>query len=86
MSMEEEEEVVSFLIRSAKIGYPIIGVVQEIVASKGIQTVLSDGWWARFEKHHPSITLRKAASLSYARAMASDQKCPTATLIYWKTH
>ena len=61
--MEEEEEVVSFLIRSAKIGYPhtrhqIMGIVQ------GIQTVISDGWWERFKKRHPSITLREAASLS----------------------
>ena len=77
--MEEEEEVVSFLIRSAKIGYPhtrhqIMGIVQEIVASKGIQTVISDGWWERFKKHHPSI-MREAVSLSYARAMASDLEC-----------
>ena len=76
----EEEEIVSFLIRCAKIGYPhirhqVMGLVQKIISSKDIQTVLSDGWWERFKKRHPSITLREAASLSYARAMASDQEC-----------
>ena len=80
LTMEEEEEIVSFLIRCAKIGYPhtrhqVMGLVQEIISSKGIQTVLSDGWWERFKKRHPSITLREAASLSYARAMASDREC-----------
>ena len=52
-----------------------MGLVQEIISGKGIQTVLSDGWWERFKKRHPSITLREAASLSYARAMASDREC-----------
>ena len=80
LSIEEEEEIVTFLIRCAKIGYPhtrhqIMGLVQEIISGKGIQTVLSDGWWERFKKRHPSITLREAASLSYARVMASDQEC-----------
>ena len=60
--MKEEEEIVSFLIRCAKIGYPhtrhqIMGLVQEIVSGKGIQTMISDGWWERFKKRHPSITL-----------------------------
>ena len=80
LSMEEEEEIVSFLIRCAKIGYPhtrhqIMGLVQGIVSNKGIHTVISDGWWERFRKRHPNITLREAASLSYARAMASDREC-----------
>ena len=37
--------------------------------------MICDGWWERFKKRHPSITLREAASFSYARAMASDQEC-----------
>ena len=52
-----------------------MGLVQEVVNGKGIEAVISDGWWERFKKCHPSITLREAASLSYARAMASDQEC-----------
>ena len=76
----EEEEIVSFLIRSAQIGYPhtchqVMGLVQEVVKGKGIEAMISDGWWEQFKKCHPSITLREAASLSYARVMVSDQEC-----------
>ena len=46
----EEEETVSFLICSAQIGYlhtrhQVMGFVQEVVNGKGIEAVISDGWW-----------------------------------------
>ncbi len=78
LSPEEEEELVSFLVKCARIGYPhtrkqVMSLVQEIVNAKGIITTISDGWWERFKQRHPMITLRVAAPLSYARAMASDR-------------
>ena len=45
----EEEELASFLIRCAKIGYPrtrsqVLGLVQQIVNSKGLDASVSNGW------------------------------------------
>ena len=79
LSREEEEELVTFLIRCAGIGYPhtryqIMAIVQEMLEGKGIQASISDGWWERFRKRHPEITLRVAAPLSFARAMATDRE------------
>ena len=77
LTIEEEEEFVSFLVECAKIGYPhtrkqAMALMQEIMNEKGITTTISEGWWERFKGRHPSITLRVAAPLSYARAIASD--------------
>ena len=63
----------------AKIGYAhtrkqVIALVQQIVESKGISTVVSSGWWERYIKRHPQVTLRVAVPLSMARAMASDRE------------
>ena len=76
LSIEEEEELASFLIETAKIGYPhtkrqVLAVVQEMVDAK-ISTTVSNGWWERFSKRHPKITLRAAVPLSLARAIVSD--------------
>ena len=78
LSPEEEEELVSFLIKCARIGYPhtrkqVMALVQAIAKGKGIETTISDGWWERFKQRHSNITLRIAAPLSFARAMASDR-------------
>ena len=51
LSSEEENELVCFIVRCAKIGYPkteAIAIVQLIVESKGIHTTISNGWWERF--------------------------------------
>ena len=79
LSLEEEEELVSFLVKCAKIGYPhtrqqILGIVQEIVNSRNSDVVVTNGWWERFRQRHPHITLRTAVPLSYVRAMAQDQQ------------
>ena len=51
-----------------------MSLIQEIVSKKGIDTVISEGWWERFEQRHPNISLRVAAPLSFARAMAPDRE------------
>ena len=78
LSPEEEEQLVSLLIKCARIGYPhtrkqVMALVQAIAKGKGIETTISDGWWERFKQRHSNITLRIAAPLSFARAMASDR-------------
>ena len=73
LNTEEEEELTSFLLEMAKIGYAhtrkqVIALVQQI------STVVSSGWWERYIKRHPQIALRVAVPLSMARAMASDRE------------
>ena len=73
----EEEELVSFLINTARIGYShtikqILHLVQQIVDDKGIDTIVTYGWWERFRKRHPSLTVRVAVPFSLSRAIASD--------------
>ena len=73
----EEEELASFLICCAEIGFPrtrnqVLGLVQQIVQSKGISKSVSNGWWEKFNQRKPHITLRSPMSLAHARAIASD--------------
>ena len=77
LTAEEEEELASFLVQTARIGYPhtrkqVFSLVQQILDDKGIQTTITNGWWERFHHRHPNLTLRSAVSLSYVRVMASD--------------
>lgn len=77
LTTEEEEELCSFLVQVAKIGYPktkqqVLALVQQIVSSKGIVTTVSNGWWERFSQRNPGITLRSAVPLSLARAAVTD--------------
>ena len=79
LNLAEEEELVSFLLHCADIGYPytrkqVLALAQEILTKKKISTTLSAGWWDRFRQHHPRLCLRVAAPLSYARAMATDRE------------
>lgn len=39
---------------------------------KGKTVALSAGWWQSFKKRHPTLTLRTAACVSYARAVSSS--------------
>ena len=78
LTAEEEEEVINFLL-NAHVGYPhtrkqIMALVQDIVDRKGIKTTISCGWWNRFQKQNPRISLRIAAPLSHVQAMASDKE------------
>lgn len=73
----EEEELASFLIRSATIGYPhtkkeVFALVQQMLHKKEIKSNVTNGWWERFRSRHPNITTRVAVPLSLARAKASD--------------
>ena len=77
LTNEEEHELVRFLIRCASIGFPktrceVLSLVQNIVDSKGIKTVVSSRWWQTFCKRNPNVTLRAPAPLSRACAYATD--------------
>ena len=88
LSVEEEEELVSFLLKCAVIGYAhtqkeVLAIEQRAVESKGGQHVVSDGWWKRFCERHPQLTLRTAMPLSYARALAM---LSAGTMTFLRTH
>ena len=42
------------------------------MSKKGISAPVTNGWWEKFCSRHPNLTLRAPASLSKARAEASD--------------
>ena len=70
LSVEEEEELVYFFLKCAKIGYAstqseALALVQRIVESKAGHHV-SEGWWRQFCDRHPELTLRVAMPLSNA--------------------
>ena len=75
----EEAELLNFLLRCSDIGYAhsrkqILSIVQRIVDGKGIDTIVTNGWWERFCQRHPEVTLRTPAPLSFSRAIASDRE------------
>jgi hypothetical protein len=77
LNCHEEEELASFLIKCAEIGFPrnraqVLGLVQQIVESKGLHKSVSNGWWERFIHRQPHVTLRVPMSLARSRAIASD--------------
>ena len=79
LSIEEEEELVSFLLKCAEIGYAhtkpqVLSLVLRIVESKDISEHVSDSWWRRFQERHPILKLRTAMPLSMARGMAMDKQ------------
>ena len=78
LSHEEEEELVTFLCRTALIGHArtrkeVMAIVDRLLSSRGKKTAVSPGWWASFVARHPKLTLRTPATLSLARANATDR-------------
>ena len=77
LSDYEEEELVNFLVESARIGYArskkqVLAIVRSVVAKKGLNVVVSTGWWGSFQRRHPDVTIRRAEHVSYARAVSSS--------------
>ena len=78
LTLEEEEELASFLLRCADIGYAhslpqVLALVQNIAESKGIDKTVTRGWWQKFCQRHKQVTHRMAVPLSIARVVASDR-------------
>ena len=77
LSIEEEEELVSFLLKSSSVGYPrtrkdVVTIVQTACSKRGMNVNVTHGWWQAFYHCHPYISLRITSSLFLARAKASD--------------
>ena len=77
LNKEEEEELVSFLIECAEIGFPrtrldVIAMAEMVVAKKEDRQ-LTNGWWQGFCKRHSFLSYKNPTILSIARAHASSQ-------------
>ena len=77
LNIEEEEELASFLIHTARIGFPhtkkqVFAIVEQILCARAISASVTNGWWERYLQRHPQLTLKSAVSLGLARAKASD--------------
>lgn len=79
LSAEEEQELVLFLEGCADIGYAktvkeILAQVAQVLACRGVQKEVSNGWWEAFRKRDPKLGLRTAAVVSKSRATASNRE------------
>ena len=50
----------------------MLSLVKDVVTSKQIDAIVSDGWWTSFKKRHGCLSLRVAEKLSYTRAVSSS--------------
>jgi hypothetical protein len=67
----------SFITKCAGMGYAktkkeVITLVEGMLSEKYRSVTVSNGWWESFKQKHPTITLRSAEKLSYARLVASN--------------
>ena len=57
LTIKEEDELSNFLVCCAEIGYAhslpqVLSLVQCMVNAKGIQKMVTRGWWQKFCEHH----------------------------------
>ena len=80
LSTAEEDDLVKFLLKSADIGYgrtrsEVMSIVTQLLARKGVERTVSNGWWNKFLGRHPVLRTRTPATLSMSRAKASSREC-----------
>ena len=80
LSSSEERDLVKFLLTSADIGYgrtkkDVFNIVSRLLARKGVQCSVTNGWWNKFICRHPLLVSRTPATLSVSRARASTKEC-----------
>ena len=79
LSTSEEDDLVDFLIKFADIGYgrtrkEVLGIVSRMQACRGVDRGVTSGWWNKFLCRHPILSVRTPATLSVARARASNRE------------
>lgn len=73
---DEEEELVRWLVGCAKSIREVRAIVGAIVAKKMNidHCTVSHGWWDRFRKRHPQLSLRTGETLAYVRAVSTNRQ------------
>ena len=82
---EQEEILANFLISCASIGYAksrteVMDIINQIYKARGVNKLVSNGWWSGFCQRHPDITLRAAPCLSKQRIFVFQSCCTRAVL------
>ncbi len=80
LSSLEERDLVKFLLTSADIGYgrtkkDVLNIVSRLLARRGVERSVTNGWWNKFICRHPLLATRTPATLSVSRARASTREC-----------
>ena len=77
LTMAEETELIEFLTKCAAMGLgktkrEVFNIVERVLKKKGynVDKFNGEGWWTRFRKRHPKISLRSSDALSRVRANA----------------
>ena len=84
LSIDEENEIVSWIFKMSKMGFPIskdhlLDTVQMIVKSQKRETPFTNGrpskhWYSSFLRRHPGLSLRMGQNLTSARAAVTEEK------------
>ena len=87
LSTAEEDDLVKVLLTSADIGYghtrsEVLSIAEQLLARKGVERAVSNGWWNKFLGRHPLLRTRTPATLSISGAKASSRDALMLTLIF----
>ena len=80
LSTSEEQDLVDFLLHTAKMRYAktrkeVLNIASAMMQKGGIDKTVTHGWWNRLTCRHPILILRVPATLSHARVRASSREC-----------
>ena len=95
LTHEEELELVKFLINCSKMGYgktrgEYLNIVEAIVEKKGLKEagghMITHGWWSRFSKQWPQLSLCKGDPFPHARAEVTNYEVFKSYFDLWGRH
>ena len=72
LTAEEEKDLVVFLLKASSIGFgktrkQVLAMVERILAARGEERTVTNGWWNKFRHRHREVVLRTPATVSVAR-------------------
>ena len=53
----------------------VLNIVSRLLARKGVERVVTNGWWNKFLCRHPLLASQTPVTLSVSRAKASTREC-----------
>ena len=81
LTKQEEDELAEFLIKASTMGYgkskrEVLSIVKRTLENKGsnVDDFIGEGWWMKFMKRHPRLSLRTSDPLSRVRRNAVTEE------------
>ena len=81
LTKQEEDELAEFLIKASTMGYgkskrEVLSIVKRTLEKKGsnVDDFIGEGWWMKFMKRHPRLSLRTSDPLSRVRRNAVTEE------------